>query len=81
MRTNQGPSENSNRAGERQHDVFKKRTVFTIPLPCHPRNPAATPSHRIFAQVCAAGITGSMVKNRANPSANRQRFLNVKCRY
>src|SRR5438132_799827 len=43
----------SNREGERQPRKFYRTTIFTIPLPYHPRNPAAVPAFAFCRSVCA----------------------------
>src|SRR5260221_8255112 len=54
-RTNQRTYENPNRAGQRQHYVFKTNP-FTIPLPCYQRNPASCARLRILAE-CVRGAS------------------------
>jgi hypothetical protein len=55
--------------------------MFTIPLPYPPRNPAAALVLH-FARVWARRITGSKATGkRTKGAADRQRFLNAKCRY
>ena len=71
----------NSKPGRRTAKVLSKSNAFTIPLPCAPRNPATALRPAFCRSVCGAHHWPEVAAKRAKGAADRQRFLNAKCRY